>query len=255
MGSTEGANAGHLAARAAELVEKLRYQEIRAAVLKDSIRQYSIKVVLPQGQLVIYYSPKKNIFKYQLENVSNIDLQQKIKECLEDCVKPAQADRAVNHTATEEKQNDFSDMVSAFQEYLKSHEVVSFIKQAYYLPSPRVQLAVVSKDGNWGYLNIYQTKKGTYPKFHEIREAGKRELLQSLWNRFTQPADDDLFEVEYYLSVLKPYRNLGFDFLVLAQALARAWNRRMVDPLDADDLRYDFFRIEQYIEKLFSTNR
>ncbi len=252
MDKTEGENAGHLAARAAELVEKLRFHEIRAAVLKGSIRQYSIKVVLPQGQLVIHYSSKKNAFKYQLENVSDTELQQKIKECLEDSTKTLEAGKANGHFSAQEHQKDFTDMVSAFQEYLKSHEVDSFIKQAFYLPVPRVQMAVGSKDAGWGYLNIYQTKKGTCPKFHEIREAGKRELLQSLWNRFTQPADDDLFEVEYYLSVLKPYRNLGFDFLVLAQALARAWNRRMVDPLDADDLRYDFFRMEKCIDKLFS---
>jgi len=255
MDSTEGANSSHLATRAAELVEMLRCQEIRAAVLKDSIRQYSIKVALPQGQLVIYYSPKKNSFKYQLENVSDTELQQKIKGCLEGRATPVKADKAACHMSAEERPNGFSDKVSAFQEHLKSHDVVSFTKQETYSPASRIQLAVGSKKDSWGYLNIYQTKKGTYPKFHEIRQAGKRELLQALWNSFTQPADDDLSEVEYYLSVLKPYRHLAFDFLILAQALARAWNRRMADPLDANDLRYDFFRIEQYIEELLSINR
>lgn len=256
MDNTEGANAGYLTARATELVEKLRSQEIRAAVLKDSLRQYSIKVVLSLGQIVIYYSPKKNLFKYHLENVHDIELKQKIKACLEGYEQPVQADKVSSQAAVEERQNGFSDMVSAFQEYLKNHEVICLVKQKSDSPTVRIQLAVGSNEGNWGYLNVYySSKKGIYPKFHEIREEGKKELLQRLWKSFTQPADDDLSEMKYYWSVLKPFGHLDFDFLVLAEALAEAWNRRMAEPLDAEELRYDFLSIEGYINNLFSNNR
>lgn len=77
-------NADKLKARAFDLVEKLQAQSIQAEVIINTLRDYSIKVALPIGQAVIYYSPKKDAFKCQQENVNNKELWHNVLACWEE---------------------------------------------------------------------------------------------------------------------------------------------------------------------------
>lgn len=77
-------NAEKLMAKASELVNRLQVQGIKANVIIDSLREYSIKVALPIGAAVIYYSLKKNTFKCQPENAKSEELWQKVLACWND---------------------------------------------------------------------------------------------------------------------------------------------------------------------------
>jgi ribonuclease HI len=76
-------HADKLQVRATELADKLKSQGIHADVISNSQREYSIKVALPRGRAVIYYSPKKDTFKCQQENVNDEDLWRRVLACWE----------------------------------------------------------------------------------------------------------------------------------------------------------------------------
>ena len=74
-------NAEKLMARAAELVGRLQADGIQAQVAQSSLREYSIKVVLPMGLAAIYYSPKKQSFKCMKEKVDDGDFWKRVLSC------------------------------------------------------------------------------------------------------------------------------------------------------------------------------
>jgi len=74
-------HADKLQERAYELAKKLQAQGIHAEVIGDSLGEYSIKVALPKGHAAIYYSPKKDTFKCQQENVNDEDLWSRVLAC------------------------------------------------------------------------------------------------------------------------------------------------------------------------------
>jgi len=64
-------NSLKLRGRAEKLVERLAAAGIRAALDPESLREYSIKVVLPAGRVVIFYSPNKEAFTCHPEAVQD----------------------------------------------------------------------------------------------------------------------------------------------------------------------------------------
>lgn len=74
-------NADKLKQRASELVQNLHASGVQAEVIQDSLRDYSIKVFLSWGRLVIYYSPKKDTFKCQDENINDEELWRRVLMC------------------------------------------------------------------------------------------------------------------------------------------------------------------------------
>jgi len=67
-------NSSKLQARAKKLVSRLASDGITASVAAESLREYSLKVSLPSGQAVIFYSPKKEAFTCHPEKVGDEDL-------------------------------------------------------------------------------------------------------------------------------------------------------------------------------------
>lgn len=61
-----------LIARANALVSALQDLGVKSSAIEASLREYSIKVDLPPaGRVVVYYSPKKDRYRYQFENVGD----------------------------------------------------------------------------------------------------------------------------------------------------------------------------------------
>jgi ribonuclease HI len=143
------------------------------------------------------------------------------------------------------------DVVGRFREFLQKHGVLLVEKRRSSEPTPHLQLIVTSGEDAWGHLNFYATQeRDPYPKFHEVRPAEKRELLEQLWGRFDIPPTNDLDEVDYYYSILAPYGSLNLDFRILAEAVVRIWNQRMPEPLEVESIRYDFAELKKCRDRL-----
>lgn len=70
-----------LTQRAHEFAEQLQSVGIQAKVLDATLREYSIKLDLPQGKAVLYYKPKKASFQCQPENVTDDTLWARVVAC------------------------------------------------------------------------------------------------------------------------------------------------------------------------------
>ena len=70
-----------LTQRAQEFAEQLQSAGIQAKVLDATLREYSIKLDLPQGKAVLYYTPKKASFQCQPENVTDNTLWARVLTC------------------------------------------------------------------------------------------------------------------------------------------------------------------------------
>ncbi len=70
--------------RAKEFAARLQSTGIHAAVLETTLREYSIKLDLPEGRAVLYYKPKKDSFQCQPENVADQALWSRVLDCWED---------------------------------------------------------------------------------------------------------------------------------------------------------------------------
>ena len=82
-----------------------------------------------------------------------------------------------------------------------------------------------------GYFDLYNTRKRPMsPYLHNFKDAVFQKRIEQLWQQFhlgvaEQSAATEATgfeEVEYYLSILSPYRHLAFDFSALANALETA---------------------------------
>jgi ribonuclease HI len=71
-----------LTSRAKELIQSLAASGVESVMPEGSIRQYFVKLTLSQGgNVVIYYSPKKDRFTYQLEKIDDAVLKATIASC------------------------------------------------------------------------------------------------------------------------------------------------------------------------------
>jgi len=81
-----------------------------------------------------------------------------------------------------------------------------------------------------GYFDLYNTRKRPMsPYIHNFKDDAFQKHIEHLWQQFHLGLVEEnvanevsgFEEVEYFLSVLAPYRHLAFDFSVLANALNR----------------------------------
>lgn len=97
---------------------------------------------------------------------------------------------------------------------------------------------------NAGYINVYYSpKRDEYSiKLNELRDKSLTSAIQACWDTLNTPTADQpesvpqnpFEEVEYYLTQLKPYRHLAFDFSAIADALRKILPAQHA-PLPTDD--------------------
>ncbi len=142
-------------------------------------------------------------------------------------------------------------LAASFIDFLKKQGIDAEVKRQQSVPYQHVQIKVACQGEAYGHFNIYQTgATPPHPKFHELKTEESRALFRTLWGQFTSPAPNNMEEIEYYYRILKPYRNLRFDFGPLAEAIDRAWRSRVGEGFDANASRFDFESLERAREQL-----
>lgn len=103
-----------------------------------------------------------------------------------------------------------------------------------------------------GVLDLYNTKKRplSKPYIHDFGDHTLQSRVESLWREWHEgsaeggPVEEDLLaEARYYFDILAPYRDCQFDFVLLAESLARACERSGRPAPDREAIRYDFARL------------
>lgn len=95
-----------------------------------------------------------------------------------------------------------------------------------------------------GYFDIYNTRKRPMsPYIHNFNEKTLSGKVEEFWERFhsgrfseiNTEAVNNFEEIEYYLAVFAPYRDLAFDFRVLAKAIQPFLDTSITLPTDNYD--------------------
>lgn len=107
-----------------------------------------------------------------------------------------------------------------------------------------------------GYFDLYNTRKRPMsPYIHNFKNDALQKHIEQLWQQFhlgiveENVANDvsGFEEIEYFLSVLAPYRHLAFDFSTLANALKKVvgYESRIELPVDSyDELEHIYRQIK-----------
>lgn len=95
--------------KATAFVNNLNRNKIDAQILKDSLREYSIKVILPDGKAIIYYKPKNNTFRCNPENVRDNEIWKKVINVWEGSDEIIQDSRGKMSLSSENKISIFVD--------------------------------------------------------------------------------------------------------------------------------------------------
>lgn len=151
---------------------------------------------------------------------------------------------------------DVEECVSAFERLLNTKGIDIKVCLRQEAPIPHVQACVIVGDESWGYLNFYASAgRDPYPKFHELRTVEKQENIAQLWRQFKSPPVDELDEIDYYLKIFRPYGAMNVDFKLLADAVARVWDRHMDGPFNCEHVRYSFPQLEECVKTLRQSDK
>lgn len=129
----------------------------------------------------------------------------------------------------------------AFVAYLRQHGF-----PAYEAESNSEHYERLGLEGG-GCMDLYLTSRTPFKlQLTRFADPEHRREVERLWRRFLwglddpSPAQDAWAVVEHYYGVLKPFAHLKFDFISLAAAIEQASG----EVLPAEEVRYDFPRIE-----------
>lgn len=129
-----------------------------------------------------------------------------------------------------------------------------------------VRLYFLRDHKEMGQCDIYNTAKHRLdPHWQKFAAAADQAAVEVLWREFrtgklpedgpvVSPATPPRSEIEYYYTILKPYAGCAFDFIDLAQALARAAAKQPGSDvsLGVETARYDFQKLEVIYNSLRS---
>ncbi|MCQ3977625.1 MAG: hypothetical protein DPW09_29715 [Anaerolineae bacterium] len=122
------------------------------------------------------------------------------------------------------------------------------------------RLRFFQQNAEFGQCDLYNTRKHRLtPRWQKFTDPAQQVQLETLWQEFrtaeaaSAPASTGvtvqksaLSEVEYYYNILKPYADCAFDFIKLAEAIARAAANQpaRIPSFDPEAARHDFEKLE-----------
>jgi len=152
-------------------------------------------------------------------------------------------------------QHQFENLVSEMIAFLKSQGINSEKKPSQPKSYHHIQLKIWREEEDLGYVNAYgTTKKGVYALFHEVK-SGLNDELSKAWLGRKSTTVESFSEIEHYYSALVVFRELRFDFRILAEAIAKKWNEKFNQAFNVQQNRYNFDALEDAIDHLRKTTK
>ncbi len=157
--------------------------------------------------------------------------------------------QSVSQPEEQDPLREARDKASEFVELLVRHDIPASFQGVV-----NDQYARVVIGSRRGFLDVYNTPKRPVsdPYVHDFRDPSLKSEVENLWHEFycgaqdkPEPAKgDSLSKATYYYEILRPYRDCGFDFIDLAQALSGACDQVGDEQIDTEALRLDFDELE-----------